>query len=190
MSKHLRIVSGYYRSHRLNSPKQDSQVRPTKNQVKETLFNWLQDRIYNAYCLDAFAGSGVLGFEAISNGAFYVTFIEKNHLNYQTIQQNVHLLNCYAQCSILCQNFFKYANKANAQSYDIIFLDPPFALNYIMPSLQIIHKHHLLNQNGVIYIETQSKTDIDALIHGFPYKKIKHKCCGDVQFALVTYAHH
>src|SRR6478672_9434831 len=83
----LRIIGGKYRSRKISFTEEDG-LRPTHNRIRETVFNWLAEYIENSVCLDAFAGSGAMGFEALSRGAKHVTFcdISKNIIN--TIKQN------------------------------------------------------------------------------------------------------
>ncbi|HAU1138500.1 TPA: 16S rRNA (guanine(966)-N(2))-methyltransferase RsmD, partial [Legionella pneumophila] len=99
MKQVIRIIGGLYRGKKIHFPDVDG-LRPTPDRVRETLFNWLMNDIRNARCLDAFAGSGALGFEAYSRGASHVVFIEqspKAHASLQnTIRQfdtpNLHLI--------------------------------------------------------------------------------------------------
>ncbi len=88
----VRIIAGKFRSRKINFPNLPD-LRPTTDRIRETLFNWLQDSVPNGNCLDLFAGSGALGFEALSRGATSVIFVEKNLQAAKSIERNLTLLN-------------------------------------------------------------------------------------------------
>ncbi len=91
----IRIIAGTLRSRQINVL-DETNIRPTPNRIRETLFNWLRDDIPKANCLDLFAGSGALGFEALSRGAKKVIFIEKDNRTLKNIKQNSEALNITA----------------------------------------------------------------------------------------------
>ena len=150
----LRIIGGRWRSRRIqfiDSPK----IRPTPDRVRETLFNWLAAYIKNASCLDLFAGSGALGFEAMSRGAEEVVLVEDDAriaamLNEQKQQFNAQVF------EVKCQSALTYIQTVKRQ-FDIIFLDPPFDSNLLSKVIPVIIKHRLLSDNGLLYVESASQ---------------------------------
>ena len=156
----LRIIGGEWRSRKL--PFIDAPgLRPTPDRIRETLFNWLQADIHDANCIDMFAGSGALGFEALSRGAKSVLFVEKNIACATQIKQNLSLLKTEAhvvQGDAL--NFLSCIDKPN-QAFDLIFLDPPYRQGLIPQSLHYLLDKDLMDQNSLIYLEHEAEESFD-----------------------------
>ena len=157
-------------------------LRPTLDRVRETLFNWLMFKIRGAVCLDVFAGSGVLGFEALSRGALNVNFVEHNHAAILELKRNQKNLNLENQSQIIESSALSILSKTSPQSYDLIFLDPPFQQNLLQESLQMIASSGLLKPNGMVYFEAERRLDLALSQHWQIYR---HKKMGDVQFGLL-----
>jgi len=145
--------------------------------VKETLFNWLQELIPGARCLDLFAGTGSLGFEALSRGAGDVYFIDHNPSLIDSIRSMANTLSAdtvHAQRAEagawLCNNDLRF---------DLIFLDPPFNQGLIQAVGKIIVEKKCLNPGGLIYIECEPGAEIPADL-----QMQKQKTAGDVQYGL------
>ena len=175
----IRIISGKYRSRKITFLQSISDLRPTPNRVRETLFNWLSPYVYNARCLDAFAGSGALGIEALSRGALECTFIENHKLNQRYLQcsiDNLSINNANILSLDACQHIQSCSN------YDIIFLDPPFQSSLLQQALDYILENHLIGTDTLIYIEYAKKQSISLLEH---FNTIKSSTAGDVQFSLI-----
>jgi len=152
----VRIISGKWRSRKLRFPALPG-LRPTTDQVRETLFNWLDPDIVGAHCLDLFAGSGALGIEALSRGAAYVAFVDRNpqlvrYLKDQLSQLEASNANVY-QAEIPVVHLFDNS----VHPFDIIFLDPPFAQNLIEPCCQWLEQQNWLAPQALIYLETEAK---------------------------------
>jgi 16S rRNA (guanine966-N2)-methyltransferase len=152
-------------------------LRPTPDRVRETLFNWLEQTLYGRTCLDLFAGSGALGFEAASRGAERIAMIEKNPTVFRVLQDNVKKLGC-ANVFIQCQDGLEFALH-DAKRYDVIFLDPPFQGDYLPKLLEILPQR--LNENGVLYVE--SGVAIDAMR---PWQVLKSGKAGQVHYQLLS----
>lgn len=177
MKQIIRIIGGLYRGKKLHFPDIEG-LRPTPDRVRETLFNWLMHDIKEARCLDAFAGSGALGLEAFSRGAARVVLVEQSpeaHINLQKIitQFNSTVL------KLVKGNTLSYLEQCQEQ-FDIIFLDPPFAKDYIPECLAKIEQHNLLPQGGLVYIESAQITEVD----GMHWQQIKLKQAGQVVYGL------
>ena len=182
-SNSLRIIGGTWRSRRvqfIDSPK----IRPTPDRVRETLFNWLASNISGATCLDLFAGSGALGFEAISRGAGRAVLVEEDARIAATLNEQKDQLNAQT-IEINNQNALTYLQNEN-QQYDVIFLDPPFDSDLLEKVIPIILKRNLLSANGLLYIESasQQKTinSLEKLLETL--NCIREKISGEVRYAL------
>ena len=145
----VRIGGGTLRSRIITFP--DAQgLRPTPDRVRETLFNWLGQTLYGKNCLDLFAGSGALGFEAASRGAERVVMVEKNAQVFRALKDNLSKLEC-ANIALRHQDGLEFISR-DTQRYDVIFLDPPFQSDYLSKLLEILPQH--LSEQGVVYVES------------------------------------
>ncbi len=183
----VRIIGGQFKRRNLQFIDLDG-LRPTPDRLRETLFNWLMADIYGAKVLDACAGSGVLGFEALSRGASQTVFIEKNKQQYQQLinsAKNLQLAQDKAQ--IYCGQAEEIlANFSNNQTFDVVFLDPPYALNLWQPILQVLINNQFINNETLIYLE--SDKPIPQLFSDNLYKinLLKEKKMGQVHSGLVA----
>ena len=127
----IRITGGKWRS-RLITVVDVKGLRPTPDRVRETLFNWLGQDLTGQFCLDLFAGSGMLGFEAASRGAARVTFLEQDQQAYAALRQNAQALGGEGgeQLELIRADALKFA-QAGAGRYDLIFLDPPYQQDWL-----------------------------------------------------------
>lgn len=158
-NQELRIISGKFRSRRIKFFPAEG-LRPTSDRLRETLFNWLMQDIANAVCLDLFAGSGILSFEAISRGAKEVIAIESNAKTARQLFNNAEQLKI-DNLKIYCMAFPQLVSDITEKKYDIIFLDPPFADNLIFAALEWIYQHQVLDPGGLIYLEMPRALNID-----------------------------
>ncbi|WP_070962945.1 16S rRNA (guanine(966)-N(2))-methyltransferase RsmD [Vibrio sonorensis] len=151
---HIRIISGLWRGRKLPVHHAEG-LRPTTDRVKETLFNWLAQDIPHARCLDLFAGSGGLGFEAASRQAKIVTMLELNADAHKQLQQNIKALNT-SQIEALNQNTLDFLSREGTP-YDIVFIDPPFRKGLLEEVIQLLEKNQWLAKDAMIYIETEKE---------------------------------
>lgn len=152
-------------------------LRPTPDRVRETLFNWLGQTLYGRTCLDLFAGSGALGFEAASRGAEQVVMVEKNVAVFRALQANVQKLSA-TQIFVHHQDGLEFITH-DTQRYDAIFLDPPFKSDYLHRLWPLLSAR--LNTQGYLYVETGSAMEIPA-----PWKIMKTGKAGQVHYQLLT----
>jgi 16S rRNA (guanine966-N2)-methyltransferase len=124
----LRIIAGEFKGRRLKTPAGRS-VRPTGDRVKEAWFSILQQSIPDARVLDLFAGSGALGFEALSRGAVAVDFVENHTASLAAIRDNAAMLNVGARVTIHRSEAMRFAERLQPGAYDVAFADPPYAGN-------------------------------------------------------------
>ncbi len=174
----VRIIAGKWRGRKIVFPDVKG-LRPTPDRVRETLFNWLQPVIPGAVCIDCFAGSGALGFEAASRGAANVTLIETNAEAIQCLQQNAAMLQA-ENVQIVAEPAEKYLQQDHARA-DVIFLDPPFAGDLLLPALQVIDERNRLQKGGVVYLEYPAG-NAPQLPQGWRWRR--QKKAGDVGYGL------
>jgi 16S rRNA (guanine(966)-N(2))-methyltransferase RsmD len=134
-------------------------LRPTPDRVRETLFNWLGQDLSGKRCLDLFAGSGALGFEAASRGASEVVMVENNRMAFRALQENCRKLAC-SNIMLRCEDGLGFALRQEGRRYDVIFLDPPFQGGYLPKALPLLADK--LADNGLVYVETGAAFDPDA----------------------------
>ena len=145
----MRIISGKYKSKKLESPKSDN-IRPTGDKVKQALFTKLHFEVLDATVLDLFSGSGALGIEAISNGAKKVVFVDKDRRSVALTKKN---LSEISNDSKVINADYKTALSILDEKFDIILVDPPYASGFYDDVLSTIFEKNLLSENGIIVCE-------------------------------------
>jgi 16S rRNA (guanine(966)-N(2))-methyltransferase RsmD len=178
----VRIIGGEWRSRVIEFPDVEG-LRPTANRVRETLFNWLGQTLHGKRCLDLFAGSGALGFEAASRGAAEVVMVENNRVAIMALEQNLKKL-VAPQCRLISQNATEFL-ATNRKKFDVAFLDPPFGSGLMPILLGQLEKH--LSLNGEVYVEWGEP--IEALVSTIPkcdWHLAKHGKAGVVHFGLLS----
>ncbi|AMN48169.1 16S rRNA (guanine966-N2)-methyltransferase [Steroidobacter denitrificans] len=152
----LRIIGGRWRGRRLDFPAIQV-IRPSPDRVRETLFNWLQPHIVGASCLDLFAGSGALGFEALSRGAAHVCFVDREVRIGRYLRDTLQGLEC-TQASVHVENAGRFLRRA-PRPFDIVFLDPPFE-SAALPEVCGLLMQGWLAPQAWIYIECAEGTPL------------------------------
>lgn len=176
----LRIIGGKFRSRKIVF-EAEMGLRPTHNRIRETAFNWLQNSIEHADCLDAFAGSGAMGFEALSRGAAHVTFCDISNNVIQQLKKNAAMLDIrnadFYQCDFILENPIK--NK----QFDLVFLDPPFQKKILLAACALLESRQLLKPNAHIYLECEKNS---ANISALPKQWIieKHQSTKTIDYFL------
>lgn len=151
----VRIIGGQYKR-RIVSFIDAEGLRPTPDRLRETLFNWLIAAIHDAKVLDSCAGSGVLGFEALSRGAAHTTFIEVSSAQVTMLRQSAEQLRLDASNYQIIQGTAEQVltqNQTIQQHFDIVFIDPPYAQDLWQPILTALIKQSLINTETLIYLE-------------------------------------
>ena len=179
-SGQVRIIGGQWRSRKL--PVNDVEgLRPTTDRVKETVFNWLAPYVSDAQCLDLFAGSGGLSFEALSRYASHAVLLEKDRGAANQLTKNLTTLKC-ENGVVKNIDSLKFLEKKATQKFDIVFIDPPFRKNLLQQSCQLLEDNQWLNDDAVIYIEMESELSSVELPKN--WQCLKEKNAGQVTFAL------
>lgn len=150
----IRIIGGQWRGRKLPVPDSPG-LRPTTDRVRETLFNWLAPVIQQARCLDGFAGSGALGFEALSRYAAHVTLLESERAIARQLEQNAALLNAN-NARIINANSLQWLAQAG-EPFDVVFLDPPFRRDLLNQTLTLLEQQGWLAPEAWIYVETEAE---------------------------------
>lgn len=173
-----RIIGGQWRSRLIGIPKGE-QIRPTPDRVRETLFNWLGQDLAGVACLDLFAGSGALGFEAASRGAEVVVMVEKDTAALHCLQ---------ASAATLAADKVRLAHRDatafltyDQNYYDVIFVDPPFNTDLLSAVLPLLPAK--LNPEGCVYVETRNK-----FVANDPWIIWKQGRAGNVHYCLLKLA--
>ena len=177
----VRITSGEWKNRNLEVPDIDG-LRPTSERVRETLFNWLMPSIHKSVCLDLFAGSGSLGFEALSRGAKHCTFVEKSKLAFSQIKTTRTSLNAVNSEVHNC-DAIDFLSSVHNHNFNLVFLDPPFSDDYLISSIESIHEYQLVSSGGYIYIEFNKNNDLFDLPDN--WSVIRKKIYGNVCFNLI-----
>ncbi len=175
----VRIIGGQWRRRVLRFPESEG-LRPTPDRVRETLFNWLGQTLDGQHCLDLFAGSGALGFEAASRGAARVVMVEMTPRVLASLNDNAELLKATAQVEIRRMDALQYLSSTQAK-FDLIFLDPPYHKGWIPRLAPFLPK--VLNENAAVYVEAEH--EIEAL---GDWRTVRHGKAGEVHFHLLRRA--
>lgn len=184
----MRVVSGKLKGKSLKAVPGKS-TRPTTDKVKEAIFNMIGPYFQGGLCLDLFAGSGGLGIEALSRGTDKVLFIDRDGKAIQTIYENLKQCNLEERAEVY-RNESTRALKAIIKRelrFDYIFLDPPYAKQQLKETLEMIDKHQLLKDEGVIVCEHSSDVQIPAQIEGLV--RIKQETYGIITISIYEKAH-
>ena len=178
----LRIVAGNWRSRLLEIADVEG-LRPTSERVRETLFNWLAPQIHGARCLDAFAGTGALGLEALSRGAGSVVFVERSPIAANQLRRNIDVLDARG-ATVLQQDALEFLRHATAGPFDLVFLDPPFAADLVEETCRLLNQRRLLAEDALVYVELPRR----GVEPNFPsgWQVQKNKTAGNVRYMLVS----
>jgi len=182
----IRLIGGDWRGRKL--PVITAQgLRPTSDRVRETLFNWLQFELPGAQVLDAFAGTGALGLEALSRGAQSVTLVEAYAPAAAQLQANLaRLPGASERASVLQRSVLDWlaSPRPNDRApFDGVFLDPPFEQGLMQPTLNALFQNDWLSDQAWLYLEQEKHADWPDLPQGWAL--VKEKTTSQVRFGLV-----
>ena len=179
----VRIIGGKWRSRKLKVHAVEG-LRPTPDRVRETVFNWLAAYIPGAYCLDLFAGTGALGFEALSRGAQYVEMVDKSPQVIKLLKEQLHLLageDAMVNASIY-QAIVPNTINTPTHPFDIVFLDPPYKEKLLFSTCLYLEEKNFLADIAYIYLEADAQIKDNELPNR--WKLIKAKQNGQVFYHL------
>lgn len=177
----LRIIGGEHRGRQITFA-DSAGLRPTADRVRETLFNWLQGVMPGARCLDLFAGSGALGFEAASRGARRVVMVESAPRVAQRLEDNVATLGLAGRVTVACTDALAWLAHP-AESFDVVFVDPPFAADLVPGIIDRLACHGWLAPRAWVYIEQDAQQSLPCLPAG--WQVVRDKRAGQVAYRLL-----
>ena len=178
----IRIIAGKHRGRKLPVLMAEG-LRPTTDRVKETVFNWLMPYMQKAHCLDCFAGAGSLGFEALSRGADKVTLVELNKPAAKQLQANKDLLKAN-NLTVSHGDVMEFLTATAKQTFDIVFIDPPFRQQLVAKTAQLL-TNGWLSEQALIYIEMEAEGE-QVLPNN--WQLVKEKIAGQVAYRLYQVA--
>ncbi|MEC4747557.1 16S rRNA (guanine(966)-N(2))-methyltransferase RsmD [Methylomicrobium sp. Wu6] len=183
MANKIRIIGGEWRSRLLHFDDVPG-LRPTPARVRETLFNWLQYDVAGSRCLDLFAGSGALGFEAASRGAREVVQVESDAKACKNLRANASALG--GDKNRIIESDVERFLAGRSEAFDLVFMDPPFAKNLAVKTCLLLEQNGWLAGYAKIYVETE----VDLELIGMPdnWRMLKHKTAGEVAYRLFARA--
>ena len=167
----LRIIGGEWRSRKLDFPHVEG-LRPTPDRVRETLFNWLAPYIGGAKVLDVFAGSGALFLEAMSRGAAKGVALDSNRDAISNIRENMGILRCTVG-QVQQTDALRYLDAAPGDTFDVVFLDPPFHKDLLKPACDLLEQRGWLADEAWVYTESEvrpSELGLPANLRPAPYR--------------------
>jgi 16S rRNA (guanine(966)-N(2))-methyltransferase RsmD len=171
----VRIIAGQYRGRRIAVPDRDD-LRPTPDRVRETLFNWLGQDLSGRSCLDLFAGSGALGFEAASRGASRVVMVESDRAAIAALHESLKILDA-GNVEVVQGDAFAFLRAGN-ERFDVVFLDPPFRQNALPALLEALPAR--LAPGGQVYVEASA-----PCAPGESWRELKRSRAGQVSYQLL-----
>jgi 16S rRNA (guanine966-N2)-methyltransferase len=171
----IRIIAGEYRGRRIAVPERPG-LRPTPDRVRETLFNWLGQTLEGLACLDLFAGSGALGFEAASRGAARVVMVEHDRAAFEVLEKSLSALNA-RNVQLVLDDAFGFL-KGSHERFDVVFLDPPFRQNVLPAAFR-----SLKPRSGMrVYVESAEPFAAAEAWH-----ELKRARAGQVSYQLLEW---
>lgn len=177
------ITGGSCKGRKINTVK-SREVRPTSSKIRESIFNMIYSSITKFVMLDLFAGSGIVGLEALSRGAKKVYYVEKNPIVYRLLKENLNNFNFDYEIK-LSDALIALKNFQGIQ-FDIIFIDPPYASGLVEPILAKIKENDLLADNGIAIVEHSSKFLISDITNKFGFNVQKEKKYGDTCITIIS----
>jgi 16S rRNA (guanine966-N2)-methyltransferase len=173
----VRIIAGAYRGRRIAVPDRPG-LRPTPDRVRETLFNWLGQTLAGLACLDLFAGSGALGFEAASRGAARVVMVEQDRAVFAELNKTKLTIGA-RQVELVYGDAFAYLAKTR-DSFDVVFVDPPFRQNAAAAALERLRRR--LAPGARVYVESETPVKHDA------WRELRRARAGQVSYQLLEWS--
>ena len=160
----MRVISGSARGLRLDAPK-GLTTRPTGDRVKEGLFSAIQFEIAGGCVLDLFGGSGQLAIEALSRGAKNAVIVDQDADAIRTIRENLKRTGFSGQAEVVRADYLQYL-RSTAKTFDLIFLDPPYAESFLENAMNCISEIDILRENGIIICETSTEKHFSGSFSG------------------------
>ncbi len=175
----MRVITGTARGRRLKTP-DNYDIRPTTDNVKESVFNIIQFDIEGRQVLDLFAGTGQLGIECLSRGAAGAVFVDRDRDAVSIVKDN--LKTCGMKATVLQEDSISFLNHCG--KFDVIFIDPPYDSDLYESALKIINLVDILSEGGIIICEARREKVLPEMTE--PYRKRKEYNYGKVKICIYT----
>ena len=175
----MRVITGTARGRKLKTP-ENYDIRPTTDNVKESVFNIIQFDIEGRRVLDLFAGTGQLGIECLSRGAESAVFVDKDRAAIQIVKENLKL--CGLKGTVVQEDALSFLRHCG--KFDILFVDPPYDSNLYEPVLETVKLVDILSEGGIILCEARRDRALPEMPP--PYRKRKEYVYGKVKLCLYT----
>ena len=180
----VRIIAGRWKQRKVSFPA-NSQVRPTMGSLRETMFAWLSSYLQGARCLDLFAGSGALGLEALSRGAGFSMFFDKNKILTDSIIQHLQKFSAEPDTyQVVCGHVPDGLIAHSVEPFDIVFLDPPYQMHNFDHLLQSLIEAGYVRSGGLIVFEHMA-TEFENFSVSF--KLLRSRRIGQTECSLLQY---
>lgn len=179
----LRIIGGTWRGRKIRFSGAQG-LRPTLDRVRETLFNWLAADIAGAHCLDLYAGTGALSFEALSRGAASAVAVERSARVLRDLHRNRSTL-AASRLSVVRAEALPYLAATHRRTFDVIFVDPPFHRGLVPASLAALVRSDCLTESSLIYVEHEADCDFVQEEH---WVRTRDRHAGATRFMLLKRA--
>ena len=177
----MRIIGGNLRGRKIRQPLLKS-VRPTKDRVREAVFNMIAEKVPSSMVLDLFAGSGAYGLEALSRGAAGSIFVENDKDCASVLMKNIDSLSLSDKSEVIIKDAEVFFAE-NTQKFDLIFSDPPYGYNITRNNLIMINQYDILNPSGILVCEHSSSEDV-SLEEEVCLSVYKQKSYGDTTISI------
>lgn len=153
----MRILRGMAKGRKLAAVKTKG-IRPTRDNVKESIFSMIQGHVEGKTVLDLFAGTGNLGLEALSQGAKKAIFVEKDRTCLRALMRNTDLCGLQGRTEIISLDAEVALRvlRRRTEKIDLVFIDPPYGSGYVDKSLRFINAHDMVNEGGIVVVEHSS----------------------------------
>jgi 16S rRNA (guanine966-N2)-methyltransferase len=170
----MRIIAGEFRGRKIGQPPLDK-ARPTKDRIRESVFNMIASEVPGARVLDLFSGSGAYGLEALSRGAEYCEFVENCLECREVIESNIEHLSLSGRARLINADALRYIENMGQDDakFDIIFSDPPYGCGESRNILIMINQYDILSSFGTLVLEHSSREDLPAKEGGVSIYKQK-----------------
>ena len=166
----MRIISGDMKGRQIRSI-EGLRTRPTSDKVKGAIFNTLRDKVCGASVLDLFAGTGNMALEALSRGSRKAVLVDKSREAQLIIRKNIEITGVVDRASLIRSDALRYISRYGGESFDLIFLDPPYREGLVSKTLALLREKACLTANGVIVAETAGDETIEGDLYPFEIRK-------------------
>ncbi|MCD4785247.1 MAG: 16S rRNA (guanine(966)-N(2))-methyltransferase RsmD [Candidatus Eremiobacteraeota bacterium] len=177
----MKVIAGKFKGRNLEFRTRRG-LRVTSQKVKEAMFSMIGDNIIKAVVLDLFCGYGTLGIEAISRGAKEVTFVETDTHTVKQLKYFLEQLDVAGQATLIRRDAIKAVKHCKENSFDIVFMDPPYHINYEEKALKVVDKYKIIKPGGICILEHYSKNSIPDRVGDLV--KFKEKKYGDTSLSI------